>query len=85
VETLLKVKPYRFDWQLHDVLKTPRLLRNGTVLRWTRTFDNSTNNLYNPDPSAEVRWGEQSWDEMMIDFFEVAVEPVVEKQTFFAR
>jgi hypothetical protein len=85
VETLLRVKPYRFDWQLNYILKTPRLLPTGTVLRWTGYFDNSRNNPYNPDPSAEVTWGEQSRDEMMIGFFDVAVDPQMDKQQFFAR
>jgi hypothetical protein len=85
VEPLLKVRPYRFDWQLSYVLKTPRALSKGTVLRWTGYFDNSANNPYNPDPTAEVTWGEQSQDEMMIGFFDVAVEPGVDKRRFFAR
>jgi hypothetical protein len=85
VEPLLKVKPFRFDWQLNYVLKTPRLLPKGTVLRWTGYFDNSPQNPYNPDPSAEVVWGEQSWDEMMIGFFDVAVDPSVDKKQYFVR
>ena len=85
VETLLNVKPYNFNWQLNYVLKQPRLLRKGTRLRWTGYFDNSANNPFNPDPSAEVTWGEQSWEEMMIGFFDVAVDPHVDKHTFFIR
>jgi hypothetical protein len=85
VETLLKVKPYNFNWQLNYVLKTPRLLSKGTRLRWTGYFDNSANNPYNPDPTAEVTWGEQSWEEMMIGFFDVAVDPALDKKTFFIR
>ena len=85
IETLLRVKPYRFTWQLNYVLQTPRLLPKGTVLRWTGTFDNSANNPSNPDPAAEVRWGEQSWEEMMIGFFDVAVDAGIDKQTFFQR
>ena len=85
VETLLKVKPYSFNWQLNYVLKTPRLLRKGTTLRWTGYFDNSANNPANPDPSAEVTWGEQSQDEMMIGFFDVAVDPDVSKPDYFVR
>jgi hypothetical protein len=85
VETLLKVKPYKFNWQLNYVLKTPRMLSKGTRLRWTGYFDNSPNNPDNPDPAAEVRWGEQSWEEMMIGFFDVGVDPAVDKQAFFAR
>lgn len=85
VEMLLKVKPYDFNWQLTYTLETPRLLRQGTVLKWTGHFDNSRNNPRNPDPSAEVTWGEQSWEEMMIGFFDVAVEPGVDKSKYFAR
>ena len=36
-------------------------------------FDNSANNKYNPDPTKEVRFGEQTWEEMMFGFFDVAV------------
>jgi hypothetical protein len=85
VETLLKVKRYNFNWQLSYVLKTPRGLSKGTRLRWTGYFDNSANNPYNPDPTAEVTWGEQSWEEMMIGFFDVAVDPGVDKRAFFVR
>jgi hypothetical protein len=85
VETLLRVKPYDFYWQLNYVLKTPRLLPKGTVLRWTGYFDNSPNNPRNPDPTAEVTWGEQSWEEMMIGFFDVAVAPDLTKRDFFVR
>jgi hypothetical protein len=85
IETLLKVKPYRFDWQLEYILKTPRLLPKGTMLRFTGYFDNSPNNPYNPDPTAEVRWGEQSWKEMMIGFFDVGVDPHIDKHSFFTR
>jgi len=85
VETLLLVKPYDFNWQLNYVLKSPRLLRKGTTLRWTGYFDNSANNPANPDPTAEVTWGEQSWDEMMIGFFDIAVDPHVTKQDYFVR
>lgn len=85
VETLLRVKPFDFDWQLNYVLRTPRPLRKGTRLRWTGYFDNSPNNPRNPDPAAEVVWGEQSWDEMMIGFFDVAVDPSLSKSDFFVR
>jgi hypothetical protein len=48
-------------------------------------FDNSANNPRNPDPAAEVRFGEQSWEEMMIGFFDVAVDAAMDKTTFFQR
>lgn len=29
-------------------------------------YDNSADNLSNPDPSKSVRWGDQTFEEMMI-------------------
>jgi len=84
VRTLLRVKPYDFYWQLCYQLAEPIQLHGGDRLIFTAHFDNSANNPRNPDPAAEVRWGEQSWQEMMIGFFDVAVEPNVDKQSFFA-
>jgi mono/diheme cytochrome c family protein len=85
VDTLLKVNRYNFYWQLTYRLKTPLLLRAGTRLLWTGYFDNSADNPLNPDPSAEVTWGEQSREEMMVGFFEVAVPPELDKPAFFVR
>ena len=85
VETLLKVSHYDFQWQLNYKLAQPRLLKAGTHLTWVGYFDNSSNNPLNPDPAAEVRYGEQSWEEMMIGFFDVAVDARMDKQKFFER
>jgi hypothetical protein len=85
VDTLLKVNDYNFYWQLTYRLQTPRLLRAGTRLLWTGYFDNSANNPLNPDPSEEVTWGEQSQEEMMVGFFDVAVPPDIDKPAFFVR
>jgi hypothetical protein len=83
LETLLRVKPYDFFWQTSYPLKNPRFLPKGTQLLWTGYFDNSANNPRNPDPKAEVKWGEQSWQEMMVGFFDVAVPANVDKVSFF--
>ncbi len=85
VETLLKVNNYDFNWQINYRLAEPRLLHAGTRLEWVGTFDNSANNPRNPDPTAEVRFGEQSWEEMMIGFFDVLVDAGVSKTSFFER
>ena len=85
VDTLLRVKPFDFQWQLTYWFKTPIPLKKGTRLRWTGWFDNSKNNPRNPDPSVEVHWGEQSWEEMMIGFFDVAIETDSDKRKFFVR
>ena len=85
LDTLLKVNDYDFNWQLNYRLSEPRLISAGTRLQWTAYFDNSKNNPRNPDAEAEVRFGEQSWEEMMIGFFDVAVDAGVDKATFFVR
>ena len=70
IETLLDVPAYDFNWQLKYILKKPKLIRPGQFIRCTAVFDNSANNLSNPDPGQRVRWGPQSEDEMMIGFME---------------
>jgi hypothetical protein len=47
-------------------LKKPKRVPAGTVVRVVGHFDNSVNNKFNPDPTKTVRWGEQTWDEMMM-------------------
>jgi hypothetical protein len=84
-ETLLKVPAYDFGWQMYYQLAEPRRVRAGERLQVEARFDNSANNPRNPDPSAEVTWGEQSWQEMMIGFFDVAVDVGVSKEDFFRR
>ncbi len=85
IETLLKINRYNFNWQLNYRLAEPRVLPAGTRLQWIGYFDNSPNNPKNPDSTAEVRFGEQSWEEMMIGFFDVAVDPKIGKPAFFER
>ena len=85
VETLLKVNHYDFQWQLNYRLAEPRPIKAGTHLTWVGYFDNSPNNPNNPDPTAEVRYGEQSWEEMMIGFFDVVVDANIDKPRFFER
>jgi hypothetical protein len=84
-ETLLKVEPYDFYWQLSYRLAEPLPLKKGTRLQWIGIFDNSANNPRNPDPGAEVQYGHQSWEEMMIGFFDVAVDAGIDKNGFFVR
>ena len=68
-EILLTVPKYDFNWQLTYVLEKPVALPKGTRLDCVAHFDNSTKNRYNPDPTKEVRWGDQTWEEMMIGWF----------------
>ena len=84
VETLLKVN-WDFYWQLSYRLAQPRLLKAGSKLQAIAWYDNSANNPHNPDPNATVVWGEQTWNEMMVGFFDVAVPAAMSKEQFFTR
>ena len=83
-EVLLRVN-YHFHWQLSYKLAEPRLLRAGTKLRAIAWYDNSKNNMHNPDPTKTVTWGDQTSDEMMVGFFDVAVPAGMDKWKFFDR
>jgi hypothetical protein len=84
VEPLLRVH-YHFHWQMSYRLAEPLPLKAGTELQGVAWFDNSKDNPHNPDPSAAVRWGEQTYDEMMVGFFDVAVDSRLDKPRFFQR
>ena len=64
-EILLSVPNYDFNWQTTYRLETPKILPAGTRLVHSTTWDNSSQNPANPDPNKEVRWGRQSWAEML--------------------
>jgi len=72
-EVLLRVPHYDFNWQLTYDLAREKKLPKGTVIECEAHFDNSPNNRFNPNPTKEVHYGEQTWEEMMIGFFDVAV------------
>jgi len=84
IEPLLRVN-YHFHWQMSYQLKQPRFLHAGTELQAVARFDNSRANMHNPDPDATVVWGEQTSDEMMVGFFDVAVDAGFDKKRFFER
>ncbi len=72
-QVVLSVPAYDFGWQTYYVLAEPILLPKGTRIDCEAHFDNSSNNPYNPDPTKLVRWGEQTWEEMMIGYVDVDV------------
>jgi hypothetical protein len=84
IEPLLRVN-YHFHWQLSYRLAEPRLLKAGTRLRAVAWYDNSRNNPHNPNPEATVTWGDQTYQEMMVGFFDVAVPAQMDKEQFFIR
>ncbi len=67
-EVILSVPRYDFGWQTNYFLREPLRLPAGSRIECTAYFDNSKGNANNPDPTRWVRWGEQTWDEMMIGF-----------------
>ena len=67
-ETLLSVPAYDFNWQHIYTLTQPKHLPAGTRVVCHAIFDNSKKNKYNPDPSQTVKWGDQSFDEMLIGY-----------------
>jgi hypothetical protein len=74
-EVLLRVPKYDFNWQLTYDLAEERVFPKGTKFEATAIFDNSPGNKFNPDPKASVRFGDQTWDEMMVGFVNIAIKP----------
>jgi peroxiredoxin len=72
-ETLLDVPHYDFNWQTSYRLADPKPLPAGTRMHCVAHYDNSENNPSNPNPKATVRWGDQTWNEMMIGYFDIAI------------
>jgi peroxiredoxin len=73
-ETLLSVPRYDFNWQSNYRLAEPLKMPAGTRLECTARYDNSTGNKNNPDPTKPVRWGDQTWEEMMVGFVDYVVK-----------
>jgi mono/diheme cytochrome c family protein len=76
---LLSVPKYDFAWQTYYVLKEPLAAPKGTRIDCLAHFDNSEKNKYNPDPTKEVRWGDQTWEEMMIGWMSFTWDKPQEK------
>ena len=69
-EVLLDIPHYDFNWQLRYDYAEPHFIKQGSKIKITAIFDNSEGNPANPDPTRNVRWGQQTFDEMMIGYFE---------------
>ncbi|MEZ6094518.1 MAG: redoxin domain-containing protein [Pirellulaceae bacterium] len=72
-EVLLDVPQFDFNWQTSYQLENPKTLPRDTRIVCTAVYDNSEGNLSNPDPEKTVSWGDQTWEEMMIGYFDVAI------------
>jgi mono/diheme cytochrome c family protein len=86
VKILLNVPRYDFSWQTTYIFKDPVAAPKGSKIECTAHFDNSTNNKYNPDPTREVRWGQQTWEEMMIGWLDYTIDSQdLKQETVSAR
>lgn len=72
-EILLDIPRYDFNWQNSYIFAEPYRMPAGGKLICTAHYDNSEANLSNPDPTARVRWGDQTWEEMMIGYYDAAI------------
>jgi hypothetical protein len=73
-ETLLSVPRFDFNWQSVYRPATPLPMPKGTRIECEAHFDNSEGNLNNPDPTRPVSWGDQTWQEMMIGWLDIAYD-----------
>ncbi|MCI0524321.1 MAG: DUF3471 domain-containing protein [Acidobacteria bacterium] len=70
-ETLLWVEKYNFNWQTLYALRNPLPIPKGSRFVVTAHFDNSARNKYNPDPTRTVRFGEPTYDEMLVGYADI--------------
>jgi hypothetical protein len=70
-ETLLQVDKYNFNWQTLYILRNPLSIPKGSRFVVTAHFDNSAKNKYNPDSTKAVRFGEPTYDEMLVGYADV--------------
>jgi len=72
-EMILNVPKYDFNWQTDYIFKTPLTLPKGTKLKTSAWYDNSTANKSNPDPTKDVYWGDQTFEEMQFTAFTFSI------------
>ena len=84
-ETLMAVPHYDFNWQQTYEFLQPKSMPAGTRLDLTAVYDNSANNPYNPDPTATVSWGDQTYEEMMLSVIAIQIDPKVDLDKLFAK
>jgi hypothetical protein len=79
-EVVLRVPKYDFNWQTSYAFAEPKFMPKGTTLMVIAHYDNSPGNRFNPDPTATVRWGDQTWEEMLIGYYGTIDARAGEKQ-----
>ena len=71
---MLEVPRYDFNWQLEYRLPEPLKVPAGSRINLSGWYDNSSNNPANPNPNQNVRWGDQTNEEMMLGYIEFIVD-----------
>ncbi len=84
-ETLFSVPHYDFNWQQMYNFSAPKIAPKGTKLLVTATWDNSPANRFNPNPNVDVKWGDQSWEEMLLSVVTLRIDPTQDVNTIFER
>ena len=80
IEPLISIPDYDFNWQRSYRFNEPKPVPKDTIIHVTGGFDNSKQNHYNPAPEEDVRWGDQSWEEMFIGFVQLQIpNPALQK------
>jgi hypothetical protein len=81
-QEVLSVPHYDFNWQTYYIFTKPLAVPKGSRIEAVAHYDNSPNNKFNPDPTIEVHWGEQTWQEMQYTGITYTVdEPVMTGST----
>ena len=75
-DVILSVPKYDFNWQTDYIFAEPLKLPKGTKIRAVARYDNSIANRSNPDPKMDVKWGDQTWEEMMFTAFVYSLDGV---------
>ena len=84
-ETLFDVPRYDFNWQQLYEFGTGKAAPRGTRIEVTGTWDNSPSNRFNPNPNVAVKWGDQSWEEMLLGIVTLKIAPDTDVTKLFQR
>lgn len=79
-QVLLDVPNYDFNWQHTYELRQPLSMSQVDEIKIMASFDNSEDNPFNPNPNEYVMWGDQTFEEMTLGYFDVAI-PMQDAQT----
>ena len=73
-EVILSVPRYDFNWQTYYIFEKPLAIPATSRITSAAWYDNSADNPSNPNAKSEVRWGDQTWEEMQYTGFLYTVD-----------